>query len=66
MKKTLLAVVTLAFVAGPAFAAKHEAPATDKKALKAACKGKNPGDMVKVDGKDVACPDKKKKEGEAK
>lgn len=25
-----------------------------------ACKGKKAGDMVKVDGKDVKCPDKKK------
>jgi len=26
-----------------------------------ACKGKKPGDMVKVDGKDVKCPEPKKK-----
>jgi len=25
-----------------------------------ACKGKKAGDMVKVDGKEVKCPDKKK------
>jgi hypothetical protein len=29
---------------------------TKQSPLAAACKGKKPGDMVKVDGKDVKCP----------
>jgi len=35
--------------------------AQEKKAdpVAAACKGKKPGDSVKVDGKDVKCPDPK-------
>jgi hypothetical protein len=30
-------------------------------AVAKACKDKKPGDMVKVDGKDVKCPEAKKK-----
>jgi hypothetical protein len=59
MKKTLMTVVALAFAAGlsaPTFAAKHE---MDGK-LAAACKGKKAGDAVKVDGKDMKCPEAKK------
>ena len=59
MKKTLMTVVALAFAAGlsaPTFAAKHE---MDGK-LAAACKGKKAGDTVKVDGKDMKCPEAKK------
>jgi hypothetical protein len=57
MKKILTSAVALAFIAGmglstPSFAAKHMAEA---------CKGKKAGDTVKVDGKDVKCPDAKKK-----
>jgi len=57
MKKILTSAMALAFVAGiglstSAFAGKHMAEA---------CKGKKAGDMVKVDGKDVKCPDMKKK-----
>ena len=36
-------------------AAKHE------EAVAKACKGKKPGETVKVDGKDVKCPEAKKK-----
>jgi type II secretory pathway predicted ATPase ExeA len=60
MKKTLLTLIALAFVSGPAFAMKHEAPKADDK-LAAACKDKKAGDTVKVDGKDAKCPDKKAK-----
>jgi hypothetical protein len=56
---TLMALV-LAGVFGAvsltANAAKHEGDAVAK-----ACKDKKPGDIVKVDGKDVKCPEAKKK-----
>lgn len=61
MKKILMSLMLLAFTAGlsaPAFSMKHEA---DEK-VAAACKGKKAGDKVSVDGKDVTCPEKKKKE----
>ena len=53
MKKTLLSLIAVAFVAATslAFAAKH-----NTEAVMAACKDKKPGTMVKVDGKDVKCP----------
>lgn len=59
MKKILTSLAALAFIAGmgistTSMAAKHMAEATAK-----ACKDKKPGDTVKVDGKDVKCPDKK-------
>lgn len=59
MKKLLTSLAALAFIAGmgistSSMAAKHMAEATAK-----ACKDKKPGDMVKVDGKDVKCPEKK-------
>jgi len=52
--------MAIAFIAGLGLstsnmAAKHMAEATAK-----ACKDKKPGDMVKVDGKDVKCPEAKK------
>ncbi|MFP5350661.1 MAG: hypothetical protein ACLGHO_12555 [Gammaproteobacteria bacterium] len=59
MKKTLMSLIALAFAAGltaPTFAAKHEMD------LAAACKGKKAGDAVKVDGKDMKCPEAKKDE----
>ncbi|MFL6621422.1 MAG: hypothetical protein ACJ8J7_04655 [Sulfurifustaceae bacterium] len=60
MKKTLLSLMALVFVAGlstSAFAMKHMGPNADKVA--AACKDKKAGETVKVDGKDVKCPEKK-------
>ena len=59
MKKILLSLVAVAFVAGigtssPVFAMAH------KKELMAACKDKKPGDMVKLkSGKEYKCPKKK-------
>jgi hypothetical protein len=51
---TLLAATFAAATLTPiAFAAKHEM-AADKVAT--ACKDKKPGDIVKIDGKDVKCP----------
>lgn len=60
MKKLLTSLAALAFIAGmgistSSMAAKHMAEATAK-----ACKDKKPGDTVKVDGKDVKCPEAKK------
>jgi len=53
---TLLAATFAAAIMTPiAFAAKHEM-AKKESAVATACKGKKPGDMVKVDGKDVKCP----------
>lgn len=63
MKKTLLTLIAVAFVAasGATFAAKHN---TEK--VMAACKDKKPGEVVKVDGKNVKCPKPKKEMGEKK
>jgi hypothetical protein len=60
MKKLLTSLMAIAFIAGlgmsaPSMAAKHMGEATAK-----ACKDKKPGDMVKVDGKEVKCPEAKK------
>jgi len=60
MKKLLTSLMAITFIAGLGFSAssmamKHMAEATAK-----ACKDKKPGDMVKVDGKDVKCPEPKK------
>ena len=70
MKKTLIALFALAFAFtfGAANAMKHEMPKGDapkaaaKKAdpIAKACKDMKPGTMVKVDGKDVKCPEPKK------
>lgn len=57
MKNKILAVLmVLGFAAGLGVnSVTFAGDATAK-----ACKGKKAGDMVKVDGKDVKCPDKKK------
>jgi hypothetical protein len=60
MNKILTSLVALTFVAGmglsaPTLAAKHM-----NEALAKACKDKKPGDTVKVDGKDMKCPEAKK------
>jgi hypothetical protein len=60
MKKLLTSFMAVAFIAGlglsaPSMAAKHTGEAIAK-----ACKDKKPGDMVKVDGKEVKCPEPKK------
>jgi hypothetical protein len=60
MKKSLISLIALMFVfsVGIAQAAQHEKPSD---AVVAACKGKKPGDEVKVDGKTVKCPKAMKK-----
>lgn len=57
MNKTLMtaALLLAAGIAAPTFAAKHE---MDGK-LAAACKDKQAGDTVKIDGKDTKCPEAK-------
>jgi hypothetical protein len=62
MNKLLTSLMAITFVAGlglstSSLAAKHMAEATAK-----ACKDKKPGDTVKVDGKDVKCPEPAKAE----
>lgn len=56
MSKFLATLLAAAFAVATltpiAFAAKHEM----NEKVAAACKDKKPGDMVKVDGKDVKCP----------
>jgi hypothetical protein len=55
MSKLLTAVLSAAFLVAtfsPVAFAQEKKPSP----LAAACKGKKPGDMVKVDGKDVKCP----------
>jgi hypothetical protein len=61
MSKLISAVLAAAFavatVSPVAFAqTKEEKAAPSKAAVDAACKDKKPGDVVKVDGKDVKCP----------
>ena len=62
MSKLISAVLAAAFavatVSPVAFAQEKEKKAAPSKAaaLDAACKDKKPGDVVKVDGKDVKCP----------
>ncbi len=60
MKKSLITLFALTFslaFGSTVFAAAHMAEATAK-----ACKDKKAGDMVKVGGKDVKCPEAKKAE----
>lgn len=58
MSKLIGAVIAAAFAL---VTVSQVAFAQEKKAdpVAAACKGKKPGDMVKVNGKDVKCPDPK-------
>jgi hypothetical protein len=61
MSKLLATVLAAAFavvtVSPVAFAqTKEEKQASAKAAVDTACKGKKPGDVVKVSGKDVKCP----------
>ncbi len=60
MNKYLTSLLALTFVAGlglstASFADKHMSEALTK-----ACKDKKAGDTVKVDGKDMKCPEAKK------
>lgn len=62
MKKLLMSIMALTFIAGlglstTSMAAKHMGEAIAK-----ACKDKKAGDAVKVDGKEMKCPEAKKEE----
>jgi len=50
----LAATFAVATLTPVVFAAKHEME--KESAVATACKDKKPGDVVKVDGKDVKCP----------
>ena len=63
MKKILMSILALAFGLGVSTAVLAAGDAKADKAVAKACKGKKAGDMVKVDGKDVKCPEPKKEEG---
>ena len=60
MSKLFSAVLAAAFamatVSPVAFAQTADQKKAQAQAVATACKGKKPGDMVKVDGKDVKCP----------
>lgn len=57
MKKILLSAVAMMFIAG--IGASPLAMAQTKEEIAKACKDKKPGEMVKVGGKEVKCPEKK-------
>ena len=62
LSAVLVAAFAVATVSPVAFAqTKGENAEKAKAALEAACKDKKPGDTVKVDGKDVKCPEPMKK-----
>lgn len=58
MKSKILAVLMILGFAGGMTVSSVTLAGGDATAK--ACKGKKPGDMVKVDGKDVKCPEAKK------
>ena len=60
MKKLLTSLMALMFIAGMGLSTASFADAKSDEAIAKACKDKKPGDMVKVDGKDVKCPEPKK------
>lgn len=59
MNKVLTSVVALAFVAGMGLSTSSMAAKHMNEALAKACKDKKAGDTVKVDGKDMKCPEAK-------
>jgi len=59
--KILAALMVLGFAGGLVTTSASFAGDASAKATAKACKGKKAGDMVKVDGKDVKCPEAKKK-----
>jgi hypothetical protein len=59
MKNKILAVLMVLGFAGGLAATSVSFAGSDPVAK--ACKGKKAGDMVKVDGKEVKCPEAKKK-----
>ena len=62
MNKLLTSLLALTFVAGLGLSTSSMAEKHMGEALAKACKDKKPGDTVKVDGKDMKCPEAKKEE----
>lgn len=60
MNKILTSIMALGFVAGLGLSTASLADSHGKEALTKACKDKKAGDTVKVDGKDMKCPEAKK------
>jgi hypothetical protein len=60
MNKLLTSLMALTFVAGLGLSTSSMAAKHMNEALTKACKDKKPGDTVKVDGKDMKCPEAKK------
>ena len=60
MNKFLTGLMALTFVAGMSLSATSMAAKHGNEALTKACAGKKAGDSVKVDGKDMKCPEAKK------
>jgi len=60
MNKLLTSLLALTFVAGLGLSTSSMAADTASEALAKACKDKKPGDTVKVDGKEMKCPEAKK------
>jgi hypothetical protein len=59
MNKVLTSIIAIAFVAGMGLSTSSMAAKHMNEALAKACKDKKPGDTVKVDGKDMKCPEAK-------
>jgi hypothetical protein len=60
MNKIVTSLAALTFVVGMGLSTTSMAAKHMNEALTKACKDKKPGDMVKVDGKDMKCPEAKK------
>lgn len=60
MKKFLMSLMAITFIAGLGLSATSFADEKADAAVAKACKDKKPGDTVKVDGKEVKCPEPKK------
>ncbi len=61
MKKIAIAVMALTLVAGLGISGVATAANKENAKITKACKGKKPGEVVKVNGKEVKCPEPKKK-----
>lgn len=59
LMSAVLAAFAMATVSPVVFAQAKDAKADAKAAVEKACKDKKAGDTVKVDGKDVKCPEAK-------
>lgn len=60
MKKFLTSLMAITFITGLGLSTASFANTKADEAVAKACKDKKPGETVKVDGKDVKCPEPKK------